>query len=304
LLLSSFQLLDNDELVVASTRQRLLLECIRFDLVSLKSDKPGCLPRKEAEKLFKKAVQQGDTLQGSWPWKTAPQLIVTNPPWLRIKDRFRGMEEGSKLRRELGEQLRSLSDNGVPRFSTMRGNVNLYRLFIERGLQILHQGGRLRLIAPDSILREQSSHPLRQLLVEEHGWSDIWAIEEANHLFPGMTQGVAVLGITAKQEVEKLVIHGPISRADLRRDLKGLANRVPSFEMEQEGLLGPRTHGPSLVFHETELSVSKRYKSSIVSHFFPEWENFNTLLLQMEIPSAFVLEKLTKPRTQVRLKHG
>ena len=129
LLLSSFQLLDNDELVVASTRQRLLLECIRFDLVSLKSDKPGCLPRKEAEKIFKKAVQQGDTLQGSWPWKTAPQLIVTNPPWLRIKDRFRGMEEGSKLRRELGEQLRSLSDNGVPRFSTMRGNVNLYRLY-------------------------------------------------------------------------------------------------------------------------------------------------------------------------------
>ena len=101
-------------------------------------------------------------------------------------------------------------------------------------MQILHQGGRLRLIAPDSILREQSSHPLRQLLVEEHGWSDIWAIEEANHLFPGMTQGVAVLGITAKQEVEKLVIHGPISRADLRRDLKGLSNRVPSFEMEQE----------------------------------------------------------------------
>jgi len=234
MLLSSFQLLDNDELVVASTRQRLLLECIRFDLVSLKSDKPGCLPRKEAEDLFDLAVRQGDTLQGDWPWKESPSLIVTNPPWLRIKDRFRGMEEGSKLRRELGEQLRALSDNGVQRFSTMRGNVNLYRLFIERGLQILETGGRLRLIAPDSILREQSSHPLRQLLVESHGWSDIWAIEEANHLFPGMTQGVAVLGISAKVESEKLVVFGPISRADLRRDQQGLSNRVPSFEMETE----------------------------------------------------------------------
>ena len=133
------------------------------------------------------------------------------------------MEEGSKLRRELGEQLRALSDGGVQRFSTMRGNVNLYRLFIERGLQILETGGRLRLIAPDSILREQSSHPLRQLLVESHGWSDIWAIEEANHLFPGMTQGVAVLGISAKVESEKLVVFGPISRADLRRDQQGLS---------------------------------------------------------------------------------
>ena len=234
LLLSSFQLIDNDELVIKSTRQRLLLECIRFDLVSLKSDKPGCLPRKEAEDLLQQAVRCGDTLQGEWLWDRAPQLIVTNPPWLRIKDRFRGMEEGSKLRRELGEQLRALNDNGVQRFSTMRGNVNLYRLFIERGLQILEEGGRLRLIAPDSILREQSSHPLRQLLVEKHGWSDIWAIEEANHLFPGMTQGVAVLGITAKTDCEKLVVFGPISRADLRRDQQGLSNRVPSFEMETE----------------------------------------------------------------------
>jgi hypothetical protein len=231
LLLSSFQLLDVDALVVASTRRRLLLECIRFGLVSLKTPKPGCLSREEAETLLEQAVQQGDTLQGEWPWSDEPQLVVTNPPWLRIKDRFRGMEDGSKLRRELGEHLRALTDNGKPRFSTMRGNVNLYRLFIERSLQILEKGGRLRLIAPDSILREQSSHPLRTLLVQEHGWSDIWAIEEANHLFPGMTQGVAVLGITAKTPVDQLLMHGPISRADLRRDQHGLSNRVPSFEM-------------------------------------------------------------------------
>jgi hypothetical protein len=69
-------------------------------------------------------------------------------------------------------------------------------------------------------------------LVEKHGWSDIWAIEEANHLFPGMTQGVAVLGITAKQSVENLIVYGPLSRADLRRDQHGLSNRVPSFEMD------------------------------------------------------------------------
>jgi hypothetical protein len=75
---------------------------------------------------------------------------------------------------------------------------------------------------------------LRTLLVQEHGWSDIWAIEEANHLFPGMTQGVAVLGITAKMAVDQLLMHGPISRADLRRDQRGLSNRVPSFEMAPE----------------------------------------------------------------------
>ena len=186
------------------------------------------------EALLDAGVQQGDALQGEWPWEQAPELVLTNPPWLRIKDRFRGMEDGSQLRKELGERLRGLTDNGRPRFSTMRGNVNLYRLFIERSLQILNDGGRLRIIAPDSLLREQSSHPLRELLVKHHGWTHAWAIEEANLLFPGMTQGVVVLGITANGEASVLNLQGPITRADLRREGEGLSSRVPQFELQHE----------------------------------------------------------------------
>jgi hypothetical protein len=144
------------------------------------------------------------------------------------------MEDGSQLRKELGEQLRNLMDDGKPRFSTMRGNVNLYRLFIERSLQILSDGGRLRIVAPDSLLREQSSHPLRELLVQGHAWTHAWAIEEANLLFPGMTQGVVVLGITANGEPCSLNLHGPITRADLRRENGGLSSRVPVFELKHE----------------------------------------------------------------------
>ena len=233
-LLSHIQLLDVDPLVVKSTKLRLLLESIRHELVSFGPETPGKISRKEMERLLDAGVKQGDALQGDWPWEQAPELVLTNPPWLRIKDRFRGMEDGSQLRKELGEQLRSLTDNGQPRFSTMRGNVNLYRLFIERSLQILKDDGRLRIIAPDSLLREQSSHPLRELLVHHHGWTHAWAIEEANLLFPGMTQGVVVLGITARGEATRLNLHGPITRADLRRDGEGLSSRVPVFELDQE----------------------------------------------------------------------
>ena len=233
-LLSHIQLLDVDPLVVKSTKLRLLLESIRHELVSFGPETPGKISRKEMERLLDAGVKQGDALQGDWPWEQAPELVLTNPPWLRIKDRFRGMEDGSQLRKELGERLRSLTDNGQPRFSTMRGNVNLYRLFIERSLQILKDDGRLRIIAPDSLLREQSSHPLRELLVHHHGWTHAWAIEEANLLFPGMTQGVVVLGITARGEATRLNLHGPITRADLRRDGEGLSSRVPVFELDQE----------------------------------------------------------------------
>ena len=233
-LFSNIQLLDIDPLVVESTKTRLLLEAIRHELVSFGPETPGKISRKEMEELLDAGVQQGDALQGNWPWEQRPNLVLTNPPWLRIKDRFRGMEDGSQLRKELGEQLRNLMDDGKPRFSTMRGNVNLYRLFIERSLQILSDGGRLRIVAPDSLLREQSSHPLRELLVQGHAWTHAWAIEEANLLFPGMTQGVVVLGITANGEPCSLNLHGPITRADLRRENGGLSSRVPVFELKHE----------------------------------------------------------------------
>ena len=237
-LFSNVQLLDVSPLAVNSTKTRLLLECIRHELVSFGPETPGKIAREEMESLLDAGVQVGDALQGEWPWQQTPDLMLTNPPWLRIKDRFRGMEDGSKLRKELGEQLRGVSDNGSPRFSTMRGNVNLYRLFIERSLQILTKGGRLRIVAPDSLLREQSSHPLRELLVRDHSWKQVWAIEEANLLFPGMTQGVVVLGIVAQGASCNLNIHGPITRADLRREGDGLSSRVPLFELEQERWLG------------------------------------------------------------------
>ena len=151
-LFSNIQLLDINPLVVESTKLRLLLEAIRHELVSFGPETPGKISRKEMEALLDEGVRQGDALQGEWPWEESPNLVLTNPPWLRIKDRFRGMEDGSQLRKELGEQLRALTDDGKPRFSTMRGNVNLYRLFIERSLQILSEGGRLRIVAPDSLL--------------------------------------------------------------------------------------------------------------------------------------------------------
>ena len=231
---SNIQLLDIDPLVVESTKLRLLLEAIRHELVSFGPETPGKISREEMEALLNDGILQGDALQDEWPWEQAPVLMLTNPPWLRIKDRFRGMENGSQLRKELGEQLRAIMDDGQPRFSTMRGNVNLYRLFIERGLQILQTDGRLRIVAPDSLLREQSSHPLRELLVQRHAWTHAWAIEEANLLFPGMTQGVVVLGISAKGEPCPLNIHGPISRSDLRRDGEGLSSRVPVFELNHD----------------------------------------------------------------------
>ena len=234
-LLSSMQLLDVCEVAATMTRRRLLLSAIRAGIVTLDNKAvEGRLKRKEAEKILKDVVRVGDALRDDWPWDESPRLLMGNPPWLRIKDRFRGHPDGSTLRKELGEELRSLQEeDGSLRFSTLRGNVNLYRLFLERSLQLVRSGGRVRLIVPDSLLREQSSAPLRRLLVDSHEWTGIWTFPESARLFTGVTQGVLILGITVDGRSEELICHGPAEPNELCSK-NGLDKDVPRFNLDRE----------------------------------------------------------------------
>jgi hypothetical protein len=84
--------------------------------------------------------------------------------------------------------LRSITEpDGRLRFSTLLGNVNLYRLFLERSLQLVEEGGRVRMIVPDSLLREKSSIPLRRLMVERNNWDSAWSFPESQRVFPGVS---------------------------------------------------------------------------------------------------------------------
>ncbi len=229
LLLQSMQLLDICPIAVHGARRRLLLALVRLDLATLEEAKEGCLGVSEVSRVLSDSIRVGDALLDEWPWSTAPRLVMGNPPWLRIKDRFRGHENGAELRKELGHNLRSkVERDGSSRFRTMRGNVNLYRLFIERALDLAEDGGRIRLVVPDSLLREQSSQPLRKLLVEENEWSDAWSFHESARLFTGVTQGILVLGVSRGGETTALECRGPAEPFELCSD-GGLEPTVPSY---------------------------------------------------------------------------
>jgi len=234
-LLSNMQLLDISEIAVSCTRRRLLLVLAKSGLVDL--DGPGDdsrIARKEAEVLLESSVQHGDALRGIWPWNEDPRLLICNPPWLRIKDRFRGHPDGSNLRKELSRELRSITeDDGRLRFSTLLGNVNLYRLFLERSLQLVCEGGRVRMIVPDSLLREKSSVPLRKLIVERNDWESAWSFPESQRVFPGVSQGVLVIGITVGGETSALTSWGPLESSDVLPS-SGLDPKAPELVLERD----------------------------------------------------------------------
>ena len=233
-LLEGLQLVDSSEVAVTAARKRIVIVLARLGLVDLDGEgDEGKIGLSEAEMIIESNVRCVDPLLGEWPWNEGPMLLVSRPPWLRIKDRFRGHPDGSALRKRLSCQLREFQEpDGRTRFSAIKGNVNLYRLYIERSMQLCQKGGRARLVVPSSVLREKSSLPLRKLLVESNQWDSVWSFPEDHKLLFGGSQGVSVIGVTVGEETDVLTSFGPLLTDDLSSG-KGLVSDAPFFELER-----------------------------------------------------------------------
>tara|TARA_B100001996_G_scaffold186298_1_gene142490 strand:- start:254 stop:2293 length:2040 start_codon:yes stop_codon:yes gene_type:complete len=233
-LLEGLQLVDTSEVAVNSARKRIVIVLARLGLVDLEGEgDDGRIGLSEAEMIVESNVRCMDPLMGEWPWNERPMLLISRPPWLRIKDRFRGHPDGSALRKDLSSQLREFKGaDGKARFSAIKGNVNLYRLYIERSLQISQSEGRVRLVVPSSVLREKSSLPLRKLLVESNGWDSVWSFPEDSRLLFGGSQGVSVIGITVGEETDVMTSFGPLLVDDISPGI-GLESGAPFLELER-----------------------------------------------------------------------
>ena len=233
-LLRGMQMVDSSEVAVTCTRKRLLLTLARVGLVDLVGEGDEArIGRSEAELMLESCVRCADSLRGDWPWTEAPRLLVSRPPWLRIKDRFRGHPEGSELRKRLSGSLRGTTESdGSPRFAALRGNVNLYRLFLERSMKLVREEGRIRMIVPDALLREKSSVALRKLMVESNQWVSSWSFPEPQRVFPGASQGILVIGLTIGGSTDMMTSFGPLEIQDLSTS-SGLDNKAPFLEMER-----------------------------------------------------------------------
>jgi hypothetical protein len=109
--------------------------------------------------------------------------VIGNPPY-EVLTHFRRQPELASL-------ARNLRRSGWYRDS-LRGQVDLYRCFIERGLALLRPGGILSLIVPLSLARSAAALPLRRRLLEREAGGDWLLFREGDRIFPGVTQSLCV----------------------------------------------------------------------------------------------------------------
>jgi hypothetical protein len=76
------------------------------------------------------------------------------------------------------------------RYTTAVGRFDLYLLYFERALSLLHPSGRLVFITPEKFLYVETAAPLRRLLAS-HGIDEIRMVDE--NTFPNLTTYPTIL---------------------------------------------------------------------------------------------------------------
>lgn len=107
--------------------------------------------------------------------------IVGNPPYIRIQNMVQYSPEELAFYR--GEQKP---------YTTAIGNIDKYYLFIERGLQLLREGGRLGYIVPHKFFIIKAGKNLRKLIADSQHLSSIVHFG-ANQVFPNRSTYTAII---------------------------------------------------------------------------------------------------------------
>lgn len=115
-------------------------------------------------------------------------VIVGNPPYMRVKSMFSGDHDGARLKKEFSA---SIISSGLYHFQ--EGNLNLYKLFIERNLSLLKKNGSMGLIFPASFLNEATSEKLRAHLFQSCEVEELVEIPERAKIFNGVNQATVIL---------------------------------------------------------------------------------------------------------------
>ncbi|HEX2453329.1 MAG TPA: DNA methyltransferase, partial [Vicinamibacterales bacterium] len=121
--------------------------------------------------------------------------VIGNPPW----DTLRG-DLGDQARRDQARRAASsLSDfaRGSGTYALQsEGHANLYQLFLERVLSLVHANGRLGLVLPSGFAVDHGSAALRRAVLDRAHIDTLIGIENRDGVFP-IHRGLKFLMVTA-----------------------------------------------------------------------------------------------------------
>jgi hypothetical protein len=152
------------------------------------------------------------------------------------------------------------------------GHANQYQLFVERGVRLVREGGRLGLVLPWGLASDHGSAGLRRLLLERGNVESIVGFENTEGIFP-IHRGVRFLLLSASRG-------GPTGRVRCRFGVRDPSSLEPAAPVPPEpsgdtgelvvtpSLLG-QLAGPGLAFPYVRRAAELRLLERLAAAFPP-----------------------------------
>lgn len=155
-------------------------------------------------------------------------VVVGNPPYVKLQHFRRVYEETANFLRN------GLTADGEPLYrSTQTGNYDLYLPFIEKGLTLLREGGRMGYIAPNLWPTLQYGEALRAMVVKGRNL-ERWIDFRAHQVFEEATIYTAIQVFT-REPAEHVAVSwardGDLGKVDMTQP----EARIPFSELDPNG---------------------------------------------------------------------
>jgi len=156
----------------------------------------------DAVVAFRRRLFRHDSLRSTPTWRTiAPSgaaLVIGNPPWEKLRTTRHEVLGATGATRHYGQRYDSLVDVSVERRRLVAylhaaagerrlqggGEHDLYKLFVELGLDLVADGGVLALLVPAGLIRARGTEALRRQLLTRTSELHIGVMENRRRYFP------------------------------------------------------------------------------------------------------------------------
>ncbi|REK21897.1 MAG: restriction endonuclease subunit M, partial [Planctomycetota bacterium] len=145
--------------------------------------------------------------------------VIGNPPYIRIQT----MKEWAPVEVEFYKRAFK---------SAAKGNYDIYVVFVERGLELLSEAGRLGFILPHKFFNSKYGQPLRRLITED---SYVTLIVHFGHqqIFVGATTYTCLLFLDKRRPAQFDYIHVP-DLTDWRATGQAVQGCVPATDVTSD----------------------------------------------------------------------
>ncbi len=141
--------------------------------------------------------------------------VIMNPPYDRLK-----ADGGTKSEKKLVEKKINFIKNLNIFKNSSSGSIDLYRLFIDKGISLLKPSGIIGAIVPMTFMADKSAAAIRKKLINTNAISEIIIFPEKAKIFEKVTQACSIFIANLKGGNETITITEMLNSSNVLRKIK------------------------------------------------------------------------------------